>query len=454
MKAIFLLCFMAILFSALQGQNAKIEIRGTVSDINNKTPLVNVTIKIKDKNMGAISNELGQFYLKSDKLPVTLVFSYVGYETQEYIVKFEPLQPIIINMHRKTELLKGVVITSEKIDTVYHDQYYSVLDYELLNNGIILLIYKHTLNRSEIVFKEYDGNKISSINTLPGKPLRLYKDCLDNIHLFTRNTTHEIHFEKDKLSLYPAFDLDSFMEIMQYCELYHHTNLYYHETGYLDLINKYYSIDSNTKQQILLHIVLDQDKLDFLANNPENLSMLNPDFAPSLGLLSGLQSDKAILDQIRNIEVELRFNQMAYFPAIYAPMFKLGDSIVIFNHPNSTIDFFDESDSLVGSTAITYHSTSEKKDIQNTIASIARNNKWQKDVFIDPISKKAYTSFMGLNGTQVIKEIDLYTGQLVKSMKIPFPYVEKIKFHNGFMYYMYKGWGESQKKKIFRQQID
>ena len=436
------------------GQNAEIKIRGTVNDINTNAPLVNVNIKLKDKNFGAITNDLGQYYLISNKLPVTLVFTHVGYETQEYTVDFEPLQPISIKMHPKSELLKGVVITTEKIDTVYKDRHYSVMDYELLPDGILLLIYRYTLNRSELLLKDYNGNDIASLSTLPGKPLRLFRDCQDDIHVFTKNKSYQIYFEKQRLILYPAIDIESFMQVMQYCEVLNNGKLYYHETGYLDLINIYYSIDTANQKQVNFYAVLDQEKLDFLAYNPENLSLLNTTFTPSLNDLRGLASDGALLSQIRNMEIELRFNQMAYFPEIYAPMFKLGDSIIIFNHPNSSIDFFDEMDSLIGSISINYHSVKNKEYIQNIVSSFTRNYQWQKEVFLDQGTKKAYTSFLNLNGTKNIVEIDLQTGKLIKSIKIPFPYTQKIQLQNGFIYYIYKGWGESQKKKLFRQKIE
>lgn len=453
MKIISIFICVCIFFITSNGQNAEIEIKGTVNDINTQAPLVNVNIKLKDKNLGAVTNDLGQFYLISNKLPITLVFTHVGYEDQEYTVEFEPLQPLTIKMQSKSELLQGVVITTEKIDTVYKDRHYSVLDYELLQEGILLLIYRYTLNRSELLFKDYHGNKITLMNTLPGKPLRLFKDCLGEVHLFTKNKSYQIIFGKEKLELFPAIALDDFFQIMQYCEVFSNGKLYYHEKGYLDLINTYYSIDTNTKQQTLLHTVLDQEKLDFLIYNPENLSILNTDFASSLSQLSGMSSDKKIIDEIRRIEVELRFNQMAYFPAIFAPIFQLGDSIVIFNHPNSTIDFFNDQDTLIETISINYHK-STNKDIQGMISSIARSNKWQEEIFIDRYTKRAYTSFINLNGTKTIKEIDLNTGKLIRFIRIPFPYVEKIQFRNGFIYYIYKGWGEAQKKKLFRQQID
>ncbi len=452
MKVILFFFCASLFFISTSGQNAKIQIPGSVYDFNSKAPLVDVTIQIKDNNLGTTTNELGNFYLVFSKLPVTLVFSYVGYEAQEYFVEYEPLHPITIEMKPKTELLKGVVITTEKIDTIYHDRHYSVMDYELLSDGILLLIYRYTLNRSEILFNDYNGNNIALMNILPGKPLRLFKDCLGEVHLFTKRKSYQLFFEAEKISLYPAIDLHEFFETMQFCEFFNHGKLYYHKKGYLDLINVYYSIDTTNHDQIYFYTVLDQDKLDFLLYNPENLGLLNSQFSPELSDLQGLASDGVLLSQIRNMEVELRFNQMAYFPSIYAPIFQLGDSIVIFNHPNSTIDFFNHQDSLIESVPINYH-ISANEDIQGIISSMARSDKWQEEVFIDEYAQKAYTSYMNLNGTKVIKEIDLQSGKLIRSIKIPFPYVEKIQIRKGFMYYIYKGWGETQKKKLYRQKL-
>jgi hypothetical protein len=356
-------------------------------------------------------------------------------------------------MAPKISLLTGVVITSEKIDTVYYDRHYSVMDYELLNEGIILLIYRYTLNRSEILYQDYNGNKISSINMLPGKPLRLFKDCLGNVHIFTRNKSLEIQFTESGLKLYPANSLDRFMEVMQYCQLFQNGRLYYHEKGYMALVNIYYSIDTLDHEKRPFYIVKDQEKLDFIAQNPENLKLFNSNFLPSMNDLRGLPSDADILNHIRNMDEVLRFNQMAYFPAIYAPLFKRGDSLVIFNHANNSIDFFDRNDSLIHELPISYHLTDEDSKIINTLTGPFRNNKWQKEAFVDQKTGRLYTSFMNNSGTKIIREINQSSGDLTRSIKIPFPYVDKIQIFNGYIYYMYKGWGENQKMKLYTQQL-
>jgi hypothetical protein len=435
-------------------QDNAIEIRGYIIDAITDAPLVNATIKIKNSELGAITNDLGEFFLVSTKIPVTLVFSFIGYESEEFTIEFEPLKPIVIQMNRKTSLLKGTVITAEKIDTVYRDRHYSVLDYALSKEGILLLVYRYTLNRSEILYHDYNCKKIASIPTLPGKPTRLFKDCLGNIHLFTRKRCFQINISKNHLKLYPAVSLESFMEVMQYCQLFHKNKLYYHEKGNFDLVNFYYSIDTLTKKRHHFHTVTDQDKLDFLKYNPENLSLVSRNFEPSMTDFLGFQSDGAVLDQIKNMDATLRFNKMAYFPSIYAPVFKRGDSIVIFNHPNSSIDIFDRNDSLQISIPISYHISGKQQDKQSATGASFNKIKWKKEVFIDPITNKAYTSFLKFNGTLIVKQIDLDCGKPVRSIAIPFPYVENINVRDGYMYYIYKGWDESQKKKLLRQRLE
>ena len=64
-----------------------------------------------------------------------------------------------------------------------------------------------------------------------------------------------------------------------------------------------------------------------------------------------------------------------------------------------------------------------------------------------------YTLFQNLNGTRDLEEINLLTGATQYKITIPYPFVEKVNIYNGWIYFIYKGWGESVRKKLFRQQI-
>ncbi|HVX51820.1 MAG TPA: SusC/RagA family TonB-linked outer membrane protein [Chitinophagaceae bacterium] len=76
-----LLCVMGIAVFAQTRQ-----ISGTVTDSKTNTPLLSVTVKVKDKNIQAITGDGGAFTLTAPSGVVVLEFSYVGYSTKEVTV--------------------------------------------------------------------------------------------------------------------------------------------------------------------------------------------------------------------------------------------------------------------------------------------------------------------------------------------------------------------------------
>src|SRR5690606_27345892 len=63
---------------------AQTTIGGKVSDAVSGDPLAGVNIIVKGKVVGTISNVNGEFNLRvNDSPPLTLIFSFVGYASQE-----------------------------------------------------------------------------------------------------------------------------------------------------------------------------------------------------------------------------------------------------------------------------------------------------------------------------------------------------------------------------------
>src|SRR5687768_8025892 len=63
---------------------ALIEISGQVIDQQSQQPIPNVSVSIKGTVAGTVSNQSGNFNLRTrSKLPFTLVFSSVGFKQQE-----------------------------------------------------------------------------------------------------------------------------------------------------------------------------------------------------------------------------------------------------------------------------------------------------------------------------------------------------------------------------------
>lgn len=100
--------------SFTQGNNL-IEISGTVENQQTKEPLPLVSIQIKGTVAGTITNSAGQFSIKTkNKFPLTLVFSSVGFEPQEFDVK-SINSKLSIALVTQTVLGKEVVVTASRV---------------------------------------------------------------------------------------------------------------------------------------------------------------------------------------------------------------------------------------------------------------------------------------------------------------------------------------------------
>ncbi|MGF1671845.1 MAG: DUF5686 family protein [Balneolaceae bacterium] len=85
--------------------SAQQTIRGIVLDAESNEPLPSANILIEDSYTGTITNREGEFILSIEKLPATLIFRYIGYQTETVrITEFDSenlevkLKPAVVEM--------------------------------------------------------------------------------------------------------------------------------------------------------------------------------------------------------------------------------------------------------------------------------------------------------------------------------------------------------------------
>ena len=106
LKRAWVLLFCTIFYQQLVAQVSTVT--GIVTDLNGE-PVIGANIVIKENNTGTITDINGQFSLDKVAGNATLVFSYIGYKTQE--VKVDGRKTINIRMEddvqAKSILLSG-----------------------------------------------------------------------------------------------------------------------------------------------------------------------------------------------------------------------------------------------------------------------------------------------------------------------------------------------------------
>lgn len=115
---------------AIAGLAQNVTISGTVRNSITKDPVPSVSVVVKGSSAGTFTNENGAFKITVDKTPAVLVFSSVGYETQEVTaanesadlaVDFVPAsslgQEVVVSASRTPERILESPVSIERIGT-------------------------------------------------------------------------------------------------------------------------------------------------------------------------------------------------------------------------------------------------------------------------------------------------------------------------------------------------
>lgn len=108
------LLFVVLGSANLMAQSATIA--GTVKDATGET-LAGVNILVKGRVVGTITDVKGQYNLKVNQAPpFTLVFSFIGFTTQEIEIKDENTASLDLSMEEQTLLGQEVVVSASRIE--------------------------------------------------------------------------------------------------------------------------------------------------------------------------------------------------------------------------------------------------------------------------------------------------------------------------------------------------
>ena len=102
-----LLCLIATSFVTVNGQ--QINVSGTVIDREDQLPLPGVSVIIKGTTIGTVTDAEGKYNLAAPSNQSIIVFTFVGYTTQEIQVGSQNL--INVSMSQDLRQLSEVVIT-------------------------------------------------------------------------------------------------------------------------------------------------------------------------------------------------------------------------------------------------------------------------------------------------------------------------------------------------------
>ncbi len=111
MKKLYISIVLLVLVPSVYAQ----KLMGTITDAFTREPLIGVTILNKDNGSGTVTDLDGYYELNVTSLPAHIQFSYVGYQTEEKVLKTIPPKFDLV-LQANNEVLDEVVVTAGRFE--------------------------------------------------------------------------------------------------------------------------------------------------------------------------------------------------------------------------------------------------------------------------------------------------------------------------------------------------
>jgi len=436
MKKLLLITLM-FAFQSLIGQNNIIKINGVVVDSTNGKALTGTHILLQSKQAGTVTDNNGRFTIITNKSSDALIVSRIGYRTKHILLKKDiPDISITVKLSPDTIMLSEAEIIGRKGIYNRKTNNYTILDYTFADSNILLLQNRLGLKK-QLSLTLLNSNFDTIINTayIPKKADSLFNDCLGNIHLITKDSAYQLWINKTRLLFYKPVELNKFYSFLKDCLLKKESSLFYRKRMLADLGEEIYRYSSKNKKPVLFIKSCDEKKYERYINDILRLSGMYPGHNIPAASVEG---DLGLLNSIRSFEIENRFLKDFVYKPIYNKLLSIHDTLVYFNHINSTIDLYYPELALNKTVPIVYQ----------------KSKKWKNIILNDIITAKTYTIYYE-KGYFDLYEINYQKGSIHKVLRISAFGTYKIRVNNGYVYYLKKDLGKSSSavRKLYRQRL-
>ncbi len=399
---------MIFLSGSLSGQDFSFDLSGYVYDNETGTGLANVNVFVDRTTLGGTTDRNGYFKIRINNIPALVFFSHIGYKNDQYLVRSSTLKNINIRLKPSTREIEEVIVTGERVRKLFAEEELYILDYEIWENKLIFLsnINKNQ-RRSRLFFASLNGDTISSIKV--NKPKELFRDCFGNIHFISADTVWQIYPEDNKLWLIYPSDRKSFDDNLSHIKTELDGKLFYQRYVNQGKIVYTYYIDRIYDRPVIVSTIRDSV---FLA----------------------MQKDEARFSSM-GADIEMDPPMQLRQNPINAPLFKMGDKIVIFNFINNRIEFYSKFGELINETEILFHR--KEKSLAIIFKTLEMDPTFTHIIIMDESLNKFYALYIN-SGIHTLVEVDINTGETGKRIEIPdFVYIDRIKVLNNVVYFMY-----------------
>jgi len=413
-----------VVWVSVEGQ---VKIFGIVTDSLSGKPVPDVNIVVKGTTEGTSTDRDGQFSLTVRKLPVTLVATEIRHHTIEFFVERPQAN---IRLSPKIQMLGEVTIQGEKIQCIHPDEGVYAYDFEFYDEYILVLTFKKTKKESILYLLDDAGNTVKK-EFLKHEPEGFYRDQLGFVHLLTADSAYQIYYDYNEIHLlYPTKKL-SFLAMMYPIKARFHDKLILNIPSYRGLNSHFFTIGD--KKKVQFYVISDSTKKSYLSREYDLEYFLQLRKMEVEGFQVSVKTLKENLDFYRQY-VGVDWLDSKILEPVYAALYKIRDTLLIFDFIHSEAITFDDSLEVANKTLFSFH----------------KERKWEKGLIVDETWQDIYTCYLKEGITQIAR-LDRKTFKPANTTEVDgMIFIDKLKIRNGHAYFLYKDYCRNTKRMIYK----
>jgi len=427
-----------LIFGSTQNIAQTIVVKGSVVDYENQK-VRSAKIIYGDRIQDFTStNSSGEYSFKIDLNKLNNIqFIHVSYEVKTILIdnrlkKKIKNDTLILNVKLNDIELGIIEVGVKKPDTLFGTQQYSIADYEINydNKNLVLLTYEKTLKKgSKIRLLNKKHKELDSYVVLD-ECIELKTDFRNQIHLITTQNVYLVAIKNNRIYLYRE-ENDYYYKYLAPIVDTLKDRIYY--SNYSEIYPAFDYLEFNCTDSVYTTMLEVKDKplMEQYRAEFKFTDVRTQLWAHNKQIETGIDKEIWVGAAI--------FTNSVYYTPLYAPLFVQQDSVFVFDHYDNQLKKYTIKNGVVDSIDIKYHFNSRKSG-------------WEQPLIQDKKANKIYALFMR-SGYTYLSLLNTNTGEIIKTYKLYYKYIEKIKIINNEVFYIYRPFESIQKKYVYKEKL-
>lgn len=370
----------------------------------------------------------------------SLQLSHVAYGTQRIDVPVGTEQ-LVVHMHRRAVELAAVDIARPAPELVYRHPVLHVADMMPGPEGLWVLVYerrrllqrqadagRRTLRDVRLALLDGDLMEVGG-GVVPGEARALHRDHAGRVYLEAVDTAYRLSFDPQLgIVEHGASLTELFDAVLPWTDSIPGRLLGSNRHPAWPAFDHFAYDPEGDASQVICSI---EDRHVMELFRSEYKYMSGADKVRAMNLERELGVDREIIAGFMS-----GFRNSPYFGVPYAPLFKVGDTLHVFDHVDGLIRSYKPCGTMIGAVVMGHQ----------------RERGYRQRLLQDPVDERVY-AWNELHGNAWLSEVDPVTGATRVVLRMGLRYPEELKVYGGHAYYVHRAQGSTLARSLFREAL-